>query len=97
MLVKGCGMTILESGSFGTPIHAVDHLMGTLIGQVDWGVMNSWESAARKSQLESAGIEPKVMGVKLKPVPPAEPGPLKHEVTDIMNMEGYRDAANKDT
>jgi hypothetical protein len=79
-------MTMMSSPKFGTVPAALDHLWGTLAERIDESAKAFWDNGAMRSQLQTAGIVPRELGVK--PPPAAVPGPLKHEVTDIMDQKG---------
>ena len=85
---KQGGMTFLERGGFATITEAVEYFWGWTAERVDWSNKISWEHGAMTVQLNKAGIDPRRLGVKPTPIGPAVPGPLKHEVVDIMDQKG---------
>lgn len=87
---KGPGFTCLEEGNFATIGHLMAHIWGGFAQRFDEFIVMSWEYAARTQQLKDAGIEPREFGKKPKPTDKMEmvPGPLKHEVTGIMDQKG---------
>ena len=85
---KQSGMTFLERSGFATITDAVNYFWGWVASRVDWSNKMSWEHGAMTGQLDQAGIEPRRLGVKPSVRPPGVPGPLKHEVTNIMDQKG---------
>lgn len=89
-------MTMHQQGSFGTPVFALDHLMGVFATQMDWFQKISWEHAWMKNELDKLGIRPREFMEPPPPASTAKPGPLRHEVTAIMDGQRSKDAsANK--
>jgi hypothetical protein len=85
---KQGGMTFMERSGFGTITDAVNYFGGWVAERVDESNHYSWEHMAMTQQLKDVGIEPRRLGVKPSPRPPDVPGPLKHEVTAIMDEKG---------
>jgi len=84
---KQGGMTFMERGGFGTITDAVKYFWGWVAERVDESNHYSWEHMAMTQQLKNAGIEPKRLTKPPEPIV-AVTGPLKHEVTDIMDQKG---------
>lgn len=81
---KGPGFTYLETAGFGTIEALMSDFWGNQATRMDQFSKVSWEHGAMRNQLEQAGIEPRELGKKQK-LTTGVPGPLKHEVTAIMD------------
>jgi hypothetical protein len=87
---KQSGMTFMERGGFGTITDAINYFWGWVANRVDWSSNISWEHSAMTQQLKDAGIEPRSLTKPPQPIT-AVPGPLKHEVTALMDLEDPED------
>ena len=84
----GPGGTLMEKRGFATIGHLMTWFWGDGAERFEEMMKTSWEHAAMRNQLKGAGIEPRELGKKPKPMEPAVKSTLKHEVTNIMDQKG---------